>query len=44
MADEKSTDKDVQRARYEFKRALEELRDYRGRGTELVSVYVTPCR
>lgn len=31
-----------QRARYEFKRALEDLEDARGRGTELVSLYVTP--
>lgn len=39
------SDKDraaTQRARYEFKRKLEELKDVRGRGTELVSVYVTP--
>jgi peptide chain release factor subunit 1 len=31
-----------QRARYEFKRALEDLEEARGRGTELVSLYVTP--
>ena len=34
------TSAEVQLARYEFKRALEELRDASGRGTELVSVYV----
>lgn len=34
------TDHDVQLARYEFKRALEELERSQGRGTELVSVYV----
>lgn len=33
---------DEQRARYEFKRALEELREVRGRGTELISLYVPP--
>ncbi len=32
----------TQRARYEFKRKLEELEDVRGRGTELVSLYITP--
>jgi peptide chain release factor subunit 1 len=31
-----------QRARYEFKRILEDLEDVRGRGTELVSLYLTP--
>jgi peptide chain release factor subunit 1 len=31
-----------QRARYEFKRILEDLEGVRGRGTELVSLYVTP--
>ncbi len=32
----------TQRARYEFKRALEDLDDARGRGTELVSLYIKP--
>lgn len=32
----------TQRARYEFKRALEDLEDARGRGTELVSLYIKP--
>ena len=36
MASDNSTD----RARYDFKRSMEELRGYRGRGTELISVYV----
>ncbi len=35
-------DQSEQRARYEFKRVLEDLRDVRGRGTELVTLYVTP--
>ncbi|MCK4718404.1 MAG: peptide chain release factor aRF-1, partial [Thermoplasmata archaeon] len=34
----------VDRARYDFKRALEELRDLSGRGTELVSLYVPHSR
>ena len=43
MAETKDADRAAtQRARYEFKRKLEELRGIRGRGTELVSVYVTP--
>src|SRR6266850_4034022 len=29
---------------YEFQRALEELKKYKGRGTELISVYVPPGR
>ncbi len=36
--------KDPQIARYEFKRALEELRSVKGRATELVSLYVPPGR
>ncbi len=39
MSDQPSSS---QRARYEFKRALEELEDARGRGTELVSLYIKP--
>lgn len=39
MAQEKASP-DVQLARYEFKRALEELQKAQGRGTELVTVYV----
>ncbi|MBO5600359.1 MAG: peptide chain release factor 1, partial [Candidatus Methanomethylophilus sp.] len=30
------------RARYDFKKAMEEIKNYRGRGTELISVYVPP--
>ncbi|AGI48282.1 peptide chain release factor subunit 1 (aeRF-1) [Thermoplasmatales archaeon BRNA1] len=30
----------IDRARYDFKKAMEELRGFRGRGTELISVYV----
>jgi len=32
------------RARYDFKRKLEELRTLKGRGTELISLYVPPDR
>lgn len=32
------------RARYDFKRKLEELRTFKGRGTELISLYVPPDR
>jgi len=32
------------RARYEFKRALEEIRALTGRGTELISLYIPPNR
>lgn len=32
----------VDRARYDFKKAMSEIRDFRGRGTELISVYI-PC-
>ncbi|MEM2899424.1 MAG: peptide chain release factor aRF-1, partial [Thermoplasmata archaeon] len=48
MASDGSVDsasfKDPQIARYEFKRALEELRGIKGRATELVSLYVPPGR
>lgn len=37
-----ATDNSANRARYDFKKAMEELRNYRGRGTELISVYVPP--
>jgi len=30
------------RQKYDFKRALEEIMDLKGRGTELISVYVPP--
>ena len=36
MADGNSID----RARYDFKKAMQEIKDYRGKGTELISVYV----
>lgn len=39
-ADERA--QDAQKARYEFKRALEELAEVKGRGTELISVYIPP--
>jgi peptide chain release factor subunit 1 len=32
------------RQRYDFKKALEEIKDLHGRGTELISVYVPPDR
>ncbi|KQM12728.1 peptide chain release factor 1 [Methanomassiliicoccales archaeon RumEn M1] len=32
----------MEKRRYDFKRALEEIRDLKGRGTELVSVYIPP--
>ena len=32
----------VDRARYDFKKAMEEIRGFRGRGTELISVFI-PC-
>ncbi len=38
MGDNKSVD----RARYEFKKAMQEIVDLRGRGTELISVYIPP--
>ncbi|MFP4546411.1 MAG: peptide chain release factor aRF-1, partial [Methanomassiliicoccales archaeon] len=33
-----------EKRRYDFKRALEEIKDLKGRGTELISVYVPPDR
>jgi peptide chain release factor subunit 1 len=33
-----------ERARYDFKKAMEEIKDLRGRGTELISVYVPPSK
>ena len=33
-------DKAVERARYDFKKAMQEILEIRGRGTELISVYV----
>ncbi len=36
--------KNLEKARYDFKRALEELRQYSGRGTELISLYIPPTR
>ncbi len=42
MAKDPQDKRAQQRARYEFKRELEELRDIRGQGTELVSLYITP--
>lgn len=33
-------DKITDRARYDFRKAMEEIRDFRGRGTELISVYI----
>ena len=35
---------DEARKKYEFKRILEELEKYEGRGTELISVYIPPKR
>ncbi len=35
---------DEARRKYEFKRMLEELEKYQGRGTELISVYIPPKR
>jgi peptide chain release factor subunit 1 len=37
-----SDNSQIEKQRYDFKRALEELRDLKGRGTELISVYVPP--
>ncbi len=36
--------KEEDRARYDFKRALEEIRNLTGRGTELISLYIPPNR
>ena len=33
-----------ERARYEFKRKLEELRNIRGSATQLISLYIPPGR
>ena len=41
-ADEGDYERQMEKRRYDFKRALEEIRDIHGRGTELVSVYVPP--
>ena len=32
----------LSRARYEFKRKLEEIQSMQGRGTELISLYIPP--
>jgi len=40
--DESVSDSLMEKRRYDFKRALEELKDLKGRGTELVSVYIPP--
>jgi peptide chain release factor subunit 1 len=40
--DESDNDRLMEKRRYDFKRALEEIREIHGRGTELVSVYVPP--
>jgi len=37
-------DSEEARKRYEFKRYLEEIEKYEGRGTELISVYIPPKR
>jgi len=43
MAPEEAVNESLmEKRRYDFKRALEEIRDLHGRGTELVSVYVPP--
>ena len=42
VADEGDYERQMEKRRYDFKRALEEIRDIHGRGTELVSVYVPP--
>ena len=39
--DEKTS---VERARYDFKKAMQEIVDLKGRGTELISVYIPPNR
>lgn len=35
-----ANDNSVSRARYDFKKAMEEIKNYRGKGTELISVYI----
>jgi peptide chain release factor subunit 1 len=37
-----STAKQTDRQRYEFQKVIEELKDYRGSGTQLVTIYVPP--
>ncbi|EQD42840.1 eRF1 domain protein 1 domain protein, partial [mine drainage metagenome] len=37
-------EKDPQLRRYEFRRLVEEIKDIRGRATELVTLYVPPGR
>ena len=37
-----SADNSANKARYDFKKAMEEIKNYRGRSTELISVYVPP--
>lgn len=39
--DEKAS---VEKARYDFKKAMQEIVDLKGRGTELISVYIPPNR
>ncbi|MDR0198691.1 MAG: peptide chain release factor aRF-1 [Methanomassiliicoccaceae archaeon] len=39
--DERSS---TERARYDFKKAMQEIVDIRGRGTELISVYIPPAK
>jgi peptide chain release factor subunit 1 len=39
--DEKTS---TERARYDFKKAMQEIVDVRGRGTELISVYIPPSK
>ena len=34
----------LDKARYDFKKAMQEIMEYRGRGTELISVYVPENR
>jgi peptide chain release factor subunit 1 len=34
----------IERARYDFKKAMQEIVDYKGRGTELISVYNPPSK
>ncbi len=37
---ETAIDNSVSKARYDFKKAMDEIRGYRGKGTELISVYI----
>ena len=34
----------AERAKYDFKKAMQELTSVRGRGTELISVYIPPSK